>query len=221
MKIQTLIPNGLSTLNLIFGFLSIISAIKGNFENAALFIIIGTLADAFDGKIARKVNAVSEMGKEFDSLADLVTFGVAGSLMIYLYALKTMEFGIFVPILTLVCVALRLARFNVSSVPEYFEGLPSPAFGFFAAAFVLSGIAFSIKITALIFTVVGLAMVTMVKYPTFKTAPKKAWAGIIVFLAICAVLALYDARLVLLPFVIYFIAGPLMMLKQGRKGSIN
>ena len=63
MKIQSLIPNGLSTLNLIFGFLSIISSIKGNFETAALFIIVGTLADAFDGKIARKVNAVSEMGK--------------------------------------------------------------------------------------------------------------------------------------------------------------
>ena len=221
MKIQSLIPNGLSTLNLIFGFLSIISSIKGNFETAALFIIVGTLADAFDGKIARKVNAVSEMGKEFDSLADLVTFGVAGSLLVYLYALAVMEFGIFIPILTLVCVALRLARFNVSSAPEYFEGLPSPAFGFFAAAFVLSGIALSTRITALLFAVVGIAMVLTVKYPTFKTSSKKAWIGIIVFLVICVGLALYDMRLVLLPFVLYFIGGPLMMLRQGRKGSIN
>ncbi len=217
MKIQSLIPNGLSTLNLIFGFLSITSAIKGNFETAALFIIVGTLADAFDGKIARKVNAVSEMGKEFDSLADLVTFGVASSILIYLYALTEMEFGIFVPILTLVCVALRLARFNVSSAPEYFEGLPSPAFGFFAAAFVLSGIALSTKITAFVFAIVGLAMVTMIKYPTFKTAPKKTWIGIIVFLIVCFGLAAYDIRLILLPFLAYFIAGPLIMLRSRRR----
>jgi CDP-diacylglycerol--serine O-phosphatidyltransferase len=212
MRIQNLIPNSLSMLNLILGFLSIISSIKGNFTNAALFILLAILADAFDGKIARRVQATSDVGKEFDSLADLVSFGVAGSLLIYLYALNDMELGIFIPILTLVCVALRLARFNVESNPEYFEGLPSPAFGFFAAAFVLSGLELHARIVALIFAVVGMAMVSTIKYPTFKTSSKRTWFFIGIFLAICAILTIYDLRLVLLPFAIYLIGGPIIVL---------
>ena len=217
MKIQSLIPNGLSTLNLIFGFLSIISSVKGNFETAATLILIGALADAFDGKIARKVNAVSEMGKEFDSLADLVTFGVASSLLIYFYALSSMEFGIFIPILTLVCAALRLARFNISSAPEYFEGLPSPAFGFFAAAFVLSGINLNTRIVALIFAIVGLAMVSTVKYPTFKTSGKRTWGLIAILILISAGLVFFDLRLIILPFLAYFIAGPILIAWTKRR----
>lgn len=217
MRIQSLIPNGLSTLNLIFGFLSIVSSIRGDFDTAALLIIVGILADAFDGKIARKVHAVSEIGKEFDSLADMVTFGVAGSLLIYSYALKNMEFGIFIPILTLVCVALRLARFNVYAMQDYFEGLPSPAFGFFTAAFVLSGIALSTRVTALIFAVVGLAMVSTIKYPTFKTSPRKTWVALGIFLLISAAMIIYDIRLILLPFMAYFIGGPLLVYLAGRR----
>lgn len=217
MRIQNLIPNGLSTLNLIFGFLSIISSIRGNFPTAALFIIFAAFADAFDGKIARKVNATSDMGKEFDSLADLVSFGVASALLIYLYALTGMEFGIIIPILALVCVALRLARFNVESDVAYFAGLPSPAFGFLASTFVLSGIVLKTNIISLIFAVASLAMVSTIKYPTFKTATAKQWAAIAVSIIIFVLLAAYDTRFIILPFLLYGVGGPILMLYNEKR----
>ena len=88
MKVGSLIPNGLSMLNLIFGFLSIVNSIEGNFTNAAFFIFLAAIADGADGKLARKIKATSDMGMEFDSLADLVSFGVASGVLIYLYAFK-------------------------------------------------------------------------------------------------------------------------------------
>ncbi|HIJ99073.1 TPA: CDP-diacylglycerol--serine O-phosphatidyltransferase [archaeon] len=217
MKFTSLIPNGLSTLNLIFGFLSILSSINGNFTNAALFILFAILADAFDGKIARKVHAVSDIGKEFDSLADLVSFGVAGSLLIYLYALKGMEFGIFVPILALVCTALRLARFNIDSSTEYFVGLPSPAYGFFAAAFILSEVQLETNIVALIAVVISLAMVSNIKYPTFKIASRKFWTIIGILLIILIALIFFEVKFVLLPFIIYGLFGPIIFLWMNKR----
>lgn len=217
MKFTSLIPNGLSTLNLIFGFLSILSSINGNFTSAALFILFAILADAFDGKIARRVHAVSDIGKEFDSLADLVSFGVAGSLLIYLYALKGMEFGIFVPILALVCTALRLARFNIDSSTEHFVGLPSPAYGFFAAAFILSKVQLETNIVALIAAVISLTMVSHIKYPTFKTASRKFWTAMGISAIIVIALASFDVKFVLLPFVIYAVFGPIIFLWLNKR----
>ncbi len=220
MKFTSLIPNGLSTLNLIFGFLSIISSINGNFTNAAFFILLAMFADGFDGKIARKVNAVSDIGKEFDSLADLVSFGVASSLLLYMYVLKGMDFGIFVPILGVVCTALRLARFNVDSSTEYFAGLPSPAYGFFAAAYVLSGFAFKTNIIAIIAAVVSLMMVSHIKYPTFKTASKKLWAGIAALGLVFLLLSYFNPQFIIAPFVLYVVLGPVVqMFMASRSGA--
>jgi len=209
MKFTSLIPNGLSMLNMIFGFLSIISSINNHFTNAALFIFLAVLADAFDGKFARRAHSVSDIGKEFDSLSDLVSFGVAGSLLIYLYALKDMEFGIFIPIFALVCTALRLARFNVDNSPFYFAGLPSPAYGFFAAAFILSKIQLETSAIALITVVISLAMVSTIKYPTFKTSGKKFWTALVILAIILLALSSFDTRFILLPFLLYFLLSPL------------
>lgn len=210
MRISGLIPNGLSMLNLVFGFLSIVSSIEGDFTNAAFFIIFAILADAFDGKIARRIKAVSDMGKEFDSLADLLSFGVASAVMLYLYTFSGMKYGIFIPIILVSCTALRLARFNVDPNPEYFTGVPSPAFGFFAAAYVISGFDLQIHYLAALFVFAAFAMVSTFKYPTFKFASRKAW--LILFLIGILLLALIfvNIRFILLPFFVYAIFGPVV-----------
>lgn len=217
MKVTSLIPNGLSTLNLIFGLLSILSSINWQFTNAAFFLLFGMFADAFDGKIARKFNAVSDIGKEFDSLADLVNFGVAGSLLIYLKYLTHMQYGIIIPVLGLVCTALRLARFNIDPNPAYFTGIPSPAYGFFAAAFVLSGIQLQTHTVAFLAAVLSLLMVSTIKYPTFKTVSKKFWIIVGVLLAIALLLTYLDVRFILLPLVLYGILGPVIYIWLDRR----
>jgi CDP-diacylglycerol--serine O-phosphatidyltransferase len=213
-KVVSLVPNGLSMLNLIFGFLSIISTVSGEFVNAALFIFLAIIADSFDGKIARKVHATSEMGKEFDSLADLVSFGVASGVLLYEFVLKGVQYGEFFAALPVICAALRLARFNVESNPDYFEGIPAPAFGFFAAAFVLSGITLSLQSTVVVLVVASLSMVTNIKYPTFKHYSMKAFAGIIAFFILLLSLAIIDTRLIVLPFIVYAIGVPFMPRKR-------
>lgn len=208
MRISGLIPNGLSMLNLIFGFLSIISSIEKDFTNAALFIFLAITADAFDGKIARRVNAVSDMGKEFDSLADLVSFGVASAVLTYMYALSQMKYGIFIPVFMVACTALRLARFNVDPNSDHFLGTPSPAFGFFAAAYIVSGISLETRYTAIIFVIASFAMISTFKYPTFKHTSRKAWAALgLICLGMLALLFL-DIKFIFTPYLLYLFAGP-------------
>jgi CDP-diacylglycerol--serine O-phosphatidyltransferase len=207
-RVIDVVPNGLSMLNLIFGFLSIVSTIEGDFIKGALFIILAAVADGFDGKIARKVDAVSDMGAEFDSLSDLVSFGVASAVLLYVYALQTMEYGVFIAILMVVCAALRLARFNVESSPDYFEGVPTPAFGFFAAGWVISGLVLPVEIAAGLFVFVALAMVTIIKYPTFKKASQRTWAYLVMAGVVLIVLVAVDKRFAVLPYFVYALGGP-------------
>ncbi len=221
MKFTSLIPNGLSVLNLIFGLLSILSSINGNFTNAALFILLGMFADAFDGKLARRFQAVSDIGKEFDSLADLVNFGVAGSILIYQKYLTGMQYGIIIPVLALVCTALRLARFNIDSNPAYFTGLPSPAYGFFAAAFVLSGVHLETNAVAFLTAVISLSMVSTIKYPTFKTASKKLWAIIGALGLIFLALIYFNIQFILLPLAIYIFFGPVVFVWMNKRGILK
>ena len=215
-KVIDVVPNGLSILGLIFGFLSIVSSIEGNYVNGAFFILLATVSDGFDGKIARKVNAISDMGAEFDSLSDLVSFGVASAVLLYLHSLQNMEYGVFIAIIMVVCAALRLARFNVESSTDYFEGVPTPAFGFFAAGWVVSGLVLPVSITAGLFVFVALTMITIIKYPTFKRAGEKTWAYILGIAAILVALILLDRRFAVLPYFVYAVGGPFAYKFFGR-----
>ena len=130
MKKIYLLPNLFTLGNIFFGFFSILSSIEGHFTRAAYVIIIAGFFDVFDGKIARATNSTSRFGVEFDSLADLVSFGVAPAILVYLWALEPLgRIGWLGAFLLVVCGALRLARFNVlvdvvSS--DRFMGLPIP-----------------------------------------------------------------------------------------------
>jgi CDP-diacylglycerol--serine O-phosphatidyltransferase len=124
-----ILPNLFTSMNLFCGYYSIIAAVQSRFVDAAIAILIGGVFDLLDGKIARATNTTSKFGVEYDSLADLITFGLAPALLMFLWVLESMgRPGWSAALLFTLCGALRLARFNTysSSSPD-FEGLPIPA----------------------------------------------------------------------------------------------
>jgi len=149
------IPNGISVLNLLSGAMAVVFSINGNFYLAGMFILVAGAFDFLDGLIARLLNAYTKIGKELDSLSDIVSFGFAPSIMLHIYLKKlllqnyltadilyisvTKMLLIFSPFLLLVFAAIRLARFNVrSNTEEGFSGLPTPACAIFFASAILS-----------------------------------------------------------------------------------
>lgn len=125
-----ILPNLMTTANLFCGFFSVILSIKGNFKMAAVAVVIAAVFDQLDGRLARLTHATSKFGAEYDSLCDLVSFGMAPAMLMYLWALEPFgRLGMMACFLFVACGALRLARFNVQvDVVEknYFQGLPIP-----------------------------------------------------------------------------------------------
>lgn len=126
-----LLPSILTTFGMFAGFYSIIASINGDFTLAAISIMVAMLWDTLDGRVARLTNTQSDFGAEYDSLADLVSFGMAPALLVYEWSLSDLgRIGWLAAFLFLACAALRLARFNTQvgiSEKRYFQGLPSPA----------------------------------------------------------------------------------------------
>ena len=135
-KTRMILPNAITLIGVCIGLSSIKFAIDGKFAIAIIAILFAGLMDALDGRIARLIKGTSKMGKELDSLGDVISFGVAPALIMYFWNLQYLDkLGWFVCLIYVVCVALRLARFNVNSEEEpswkdnFFEGMPSPAGG--------------------------------------------------------------------------------------------
>jgi CDP-diacylglycerol--serine O-phosphatidyltransferase len=173
-----LIPNLITTGSLFAGFFAIIASINGQFESAALAILAALVLDGLDGRLARLTQTTSGFGLQYDSLSDLVAFGVAPALLVYLWALKGFgRFGWVAAFLFVACGALRLARFNVqtgSIDPRYFNGLPIPA----AATFVATSVLFYITLGDWVYLrhiyvlvmiyVLSFLMVSNLKFFSFK-----------------------------------------------------
>lgn len=126
-----LVPNGVTVGSMFCGFLAILYSASGRYEKAALAIAISILLDGLDGRVARKLNATSKFGVEFDSFSDLISFGVAPAMLLYHWCFETQklgdEFGVLVTFVYAVCAASRLARFNITdSTTKGFTGLPTP-----------------------------------------------------------------------------------------------
>jgi CDP-diacylglycerol--serine O-phosphatidyltransferase len=135
-KTRMILPNAITLLGVCIGLTSIKFALDGKFALAIVAILFAGLMDALDGRIARLIKGTSKMGKELDSLGDVISFGVAPAFIMYFWNLQYLEkLGWFICLMYVVCVALRLARFNVNSEEEpswrdnYFEGVPAPAGG--------------------------------------------------------------------------------------------
>lgn len=224
-----LLPNLFTTAALFAGFFAIISGMKGNFEAAGLAIIVAQLLDGFDGRVARMTNTTSAFGVQYDSLSDMVSFGLAPSLVMFSWGLEPLgKFGWAVAFLFATCAALRLARFNtqVGSVDKrYFVGLASPP----AAAVLATTVwlwhdvvpPYEVSILlALLTAIIGLLMVSNLRYTSFKGLNLRGRVPFVVMLAalLIFVLVIIKPPLVLLLMACtYCVSGPVMWLMSMRK----
>lgn len=175
-KIAYLLPNFFTAASIFLGMLSIVKASQGNFETSAWLIMAATIFDGLDGRIARLTNTMSNFGAEFDSLADIVAFGVAPAMLLFFYIGHDYgKFGFLVTALFVIFGAIRLARFNSASQnkePSVFIGLPIPA----AASAVSMGVLFlldykfkNLHTLFLITTLmISILMVSHIRYPSLK-----------------------------------------------------
>ena len=173
-----LLPTMFTVGNLLCGFYSIVSAFHGEIARAALLIIIAGVLDLFDGRIARLTGTTSEFGSEFDSLADIVSFGISPAMLSYAWVLQPYRrFGLFVAFVFVVCAAMRLARFNIqanASEKRHFVGLSSPVAAASLASVIYTapdamarGSVGSLLEVALVATL-GLLMISRFRYRSFK-----------------------------------------------------
>ena len=133
-----ILPSGLTLANLFCGVFAIVSASRGQFDFAGLLIVLGGVADALDGRVARATGSGSRFGSELDSLVDVITFGLAPAMIMYFAVLRQEGWEWLIPFLYVACAAIRLARFNVEQAgraKRYFHGLPSPAAGLTLATY--------------------------------------------------------------------------------------
>lgn len=218
-----ILPNLFTTASLFTGFLAMLLAVQGNIEGSAIAILFSAFMDGLDGKVARLTNSASEFGIQYDSLADLVAFGVAPAFMAWIWNLHEYNrLGIGVSFLLVACAALRLARFNVSTAvtsKRFFIGLPSPTAGCSVALFALfspylpSWLEARIPLFTLVLTfMVALLMVSRVRYFSFKEygfLKAHAFSSMVTALLIF-VLILSEPRLIgFLLCVAYLLSGPI------------
>lgn len=210
------IPNMFTLGNMLLGMLAIIMALEGRYSLAAIMVIVAMLLDGLDGRVARALNAQSEFGKELDSLSDIISFGVAPALIMYLVSFPELQPGLawVVTALFPMCGALRLARFNVQKgAPGYFVGLPIPAAGGVAATLSLFNKDISAVYCAAAMVLLSYLMVSTVRYPNFKKIglPKKAvvYTPIVVIAAVVLAVAFPDqlSKLIFIPLLLYAAYG--------------
>ncbi|MEZ5555093.1 CDP-diacylglycerol--serine O-phosphatidyltransferase [Haliea sp.] len=229
-----LLPNLMTTGALFAGFYAVVAAMRGDFESAAVAIFFAMIFDGLDGRIARMTNTSSKFGAEYDSLSDMVSFGVAPALVMFSWALGELgKFGWSAAFVYVACAALRLARFNTqidTADKNYFTGLASPA----AAAVVASTVwvchdlgwtgpdlPFEVAVlVALLTTVLGLLMMANFPYYSFKGVDFRGrvpFVAMILLVLVFSLVTLDPPSVFLLAFLVYAASGPVMQLQRWRK----
>ena len=180
-KISFFLPNIFTAFNMACGFTSILLSIQGHFYYACIIIILGSLFDSVDGKIARVLGVESSFGEQFDSISDVISFGIAPAIILYLKFLNNFgRTGAIIAFIYLLCSALRLARFNTNVKqinPNYFQGLPTPA-----GAIAILGITLFITkynfsnytnyIVAIYSLLISFLMISNLSFISFKNEPR-------------------------------------------------
>ncbi|WP_257283615.1 CDP-diacylglycerol--serine O-phosphatidyltransferase [Endozoicomonas sp. SESOKO1] len=236
-----LLPNLFTTGNLFCGFYAIIAAQAGNFSLACIAVFVAMILDGLDGRVARMTNTMSKFGEQYDSLADMVTFGVAPAMVAFSWALQELgKFGWMIAFVYAACAALRLARFNAQievTDSRYFTGLASPA-----AAAVVIGMVWALSdfgfngestLVALIGSLVtggaGVLMVSNIRYHSFKKIDLRGRVHFVFLLAIVlafAVVFMDPPRTLLLIFLAYACSGPITAIwrlgeeKSDHEGTV-
>ncbi|WP_205342934.1 CDP-diacylglycerol--serine O-phosphatidyltransferase [Denitrificimonas caeni] len=236
-----LLPNLFTTANLFAGFYSIICAINGNFYVAAATVFVAMVLDGLDGRVARLTNTQSAFGAEYDSLSDMVAFGLAPAIIAYQWALSELgNVGLTIAFIYVACAALRLARFNtqIGIVDKrWFIGLASPAAAGLVAGMVWAIWAFSdegvggadlpfavIILFAILVALAGLLMVSNIKYYSFKDLDLKGrvpFVAILVVVLVFAVVFSDPPRILLLMFLVYAASGPVQYMLRLRKRQVE
>lgn len=215
MNIKKQIPNLFTLGNLYCGFLSIGYAANHQFKNAAVLVLIGMMLDSMDGRLARMLDAESLIGKELDSLADIVTFGVAPCFLVY-YTIffNNGVLGFAVSGLFPLFGAYRLARFNISSEKNtinHFIGVPITAAGGILALLTLFNDEVPSIVTTVIFTALCFLMVSTIKIPSFKKVPLPKYGTIVtIFLGALLVMVNIESR-GRFPYLLY-VASPIYII---------
>jgi CDP-diacylglycerol---serine O-phosphatidyltransferase len=231
-----LLPNLFTTGCLFSGFYAIVAAIDGNYERAGFAVFAAMLFDTLDGRVARMTRTESAFGKEYDSLADMVSFGVAPAIVAYQWGVaRLFEYGAvwgrvgwLAAFLYAACAALRLARFNTRSGDKrFFEGLPSPSAAAIVSAFIWSssewrepGLA-GLIVAALVTATAGTLMVSSFGYNSFKQVDAEGPVRFAKFLLVPAgfvLIALYPPEALMVIFGGYALSGPISWLwkRLGR-----
>jgi CDP-diacylglycerol--serine O-phosphatidyltransferase len=225
-----LLPNLMTTAALFAGFYAVIAGIQGNFELGAIAILVAMVLDGLDGRIARMTNSCSAFGAEYDSLSDMISFGLAPALLMFQWVLHDFgKLGWLIAFIYTVAAALRLARFNTQvgvADKRYFQGLPSPA-----AAGVLAALIWMVEanqlenlalpIIALILTlVVGLMMVSNIRFSSFKELNLKGkvpFVTLLIVVLIFVIITLEPPTFLFIIFLTYTLSGPIVTLVTLKK----
>ncbi len=225
-----LLPNLFTTGALFAGFYAIVQAMNGKYEYAAVAIFVAMVLDGLDGRVARMTHTQSEFGAQYDSLSDMVSFGVAPSLVMYEWALKGMgKLGWFAAFIYCVATALRLARFNTNIEivdKHYFQGLPSPAAAALVAGFVWVMLDYGYPVDSLrwyaatLTVFAGLSMVSNLPFYSFKDITmRKSVPFLVIFIAALFFLLVfsYPPGVLFGLFLCYALSGFVMWYLRRRK----
>jgi len=232
-----LLPSLFTMGNILMGFYAVVLGLRGHFATAALVIFIAGILDGLDGSIARLTHTESDFGREFDSLADVLTFGATPALLAYLWGLERLgRIGWLIPLFFLICTAVRLARFNVQTKvmdSRYFVGLPSPAAAGSIASFLFVAPDSEWKAwleAAMVLALVGVGslMVSTFRYPSYKKIDlRQRWSYRIALPWAAGLLALafHPPAFFLSAAVVYTLMGPTSWawgrLRRQREGPIG
>lgn len=231
-----LLPNLLTTAGLFSGFFAIIESMQGNFEIAAVAIFVAMVFDGLDGRVARMTNTQSDFGAEYDSMADIVSFGMAPALVAYNWALADMgKLGWLAAFIFVAGGALRLARFNTNlatSDKRFFQGLAIPSAAAVVSGMVWVGSKYGLTpaaeaepglmsyLVALVTICAGLLMVSNFRYHSFKDVD---WRGRVPFVVMLLMVLVFvvvatEPSLVLFSiFFLYALSGPVLTIKNVKK----
>ena len=242
-KTRVILPNILTLIGVCIGLSSIKFAFDWKFELSIIAVIVAAIIDGLDGRIARLIKGTSKVGKELDSLTDVISFGVAPAFIMYFWSLSEIgRVGWLISLIYVICVALRLARFNVSSNEEsswkdnFFEGVPSPAGGML----VLMPLILSISefkflnlnyqiIVPVMFIAVSILLISKIPTYSFKRIVVPRSTSIFLLLSIIlyfGLILVYTFNTIIISGLIYLIVVPIssihyLIIKKNEKTSIN
>lgn len=227
-----ILPNLFTASSIFVGVISIVKASQGNFVDASWLILLALVFDGLDGRVARMTNTTSQFGVEFDSLADIISFGIAPAMLLYFFVGHEFgRFGILVSALYVIFGAIRLARFNISTAkidPNIFIGLPIPTAAVFVSMWVLLFNKYTLQDYSIILLFLALSvavlMVSNFRYPSFKKVElykPLVFKTMIMLVLIASLLYLFSAEGFALLILAYTLYGPIRSLKNLRLRKIK